>query len=83
MEIVSHDTHTDVITYRLELVSAAWYKLSAVCQYSNYNHKEPEPITTIIARLLVDAVGLENVATKSFLEGPCKTDVCIYYTTSQ
>ena len=63
MEIISHDTHTDVTTYRLELVSASWYKLSAVCQYSNYNQKEPEPITTIIAKLLVDAVGLDNVAT--------------------
>lgn len=28
MEIVSHDTHTDVTTYRLELISASWYKLS-------------------------------------------------------
>lgn len=83
MEIIDHDTHSDVTTYRLELVSAVWYKLSAVCQYSNYNEKEPEPITTIIARLLVDAVGLEQVATKTFKEAPCKTDICIYYTTSQ
>ena len=28
MEIVSHDTHTDVTTYKLELISASWYKLS-------------------------------------------------------
>lgn len=28
MEIVSHDTHSDVTTYRLELISASWYKLS-------------------------------------------------------
>lgn len=83
MEIIAHDTHSDVTTYRLELISASWYKLSAVCQYSNYNFKEPEPITTIIAKLLVDAVGLENVATKTFKEAPCKTDICIYYTTSQ
>lgn len=83
MEIIQHDTKTDVTTYKLELISAAWYKLSQVCQYSNYNLKEPEPITTIIARLLVDAVGLENVGTKTFLEEPCKTDVCIYYTTTQ
>ena len=82
MEIISHDTHSDVTTYRLELISASWYKLSAVCQYSNYNQKEPEPITTIIAKLLVDAVGLEQVATKTFKEAPCKTDICIYYTTS-
>lgn len=83
MEIISHDTKTDVTTYRLELISAYWYKLSSVCQYSNYNLKEPEPITKIICKLLVDAVGLEKVATKTFLEDPCKTDICIYYTTSQ
>ena len=83
MVIIAHDTHTDVTTYKLELISAVWYKLSSLCQYSNYNLKEPEPITTIIARLLVDAVGLENVGTKTFLEDPCKTDVCIYYTTTQ
>ena len=83
MEIISHDTHTDVTTYRLELISASWYKLSAMCQYSNYNLKEPEPITTIIARLLVDAVGLDKVATKTFKNDPCKTDICIYYTTTQ
>lgn len=82
MEIISHDTHTDVTTYRLELISASWYKLSAMCQYSNYNLKEPEPITDIIARLLVKAVGPDKVATKTFLEEPCKTDVCIYYTTT-
>lgn len=28
MEIIAHDTHTDVTTYKLELISAAWYKLS-------------------------------------------------------
>ena len=39
MEIIAHDTHSDVTTYRMELVSAAWYKLSATCQYSNYNQK--------------------------------------------
>ena len=39
MEIIAHDTHTDVTTYRLELISASWYKLSSVCQYSNYNPK--------------------------------------------
>lgn len=82
MEIIAHDTHTDVTTYRLELISASWYKLSAMCQYSNYNLKEPEPITKIIARLLVNAVGIDKVATKTFLESPCKTDVCIYYTTT-
>lgn len=83
MEIIEHDTHSDVTTYRLELVSATWYKLSQVCQYSNYNLKKPQPITDIICQLLVDAVGLENVGTKTFLESPCKTDVCIYYTTTQ
>lgn len=83
MEIIEHDTHSDVTTYRLELVSAAWYKLSQVCQYSNYNLKKPQPITDIICQLLVDAVGLENVGTKTFLEAPCKTDICIYYTTTQ
>ena len=83
MEIVSHDTHTDVTTYKLELISASWYKLSQVCQYSNYNLEEPEPITDIICRLLVDAVGLDQVATKTFKEAPCRTDVRIYYTTTQ
>ena len=83
MEIVAHDTTTDVTTYRLELISASWYKLSQVCQYSNYNLKKPEPITDIICRLLVDAVGIKQVATKTFVEEPCKTDVCIYYTTTQ
>lgn len=83
MEIIAHDTHTDVTTYRLELISASWYKLSSVCQYSNYNLKKPEPITDIICRLLIDAVGLEQVATKTFKEAPCKTDVSIYYTTTQ
>ena len=83
MEIIEHDTKIDVTTYRLELVSAAWYKLSQVCQYSNYNLKKPQPITEIICQLLVDAVGLENVGTKTFLEAPCKTDICIYYTTTQ
>ena len=83
MEIVAHDTHTDVTTYRLELISAFWYKLSQVCQYSNYNLKKPEPITDIICRLLVNAVGLDKVATKTFKNPPCKTDVCIYYTTTQ
>ena len=83
MEIIEHEPETDVTTYRLELVSAAWYKLSSICQYSNYNLKEPEPITTIIARLLVQAVGLDKVATKTFLEEPCKTDICIYYPTTQ
>lgn len=82
MDIVSHDTHTEVTTYRLELISASWYKFSSVCQYSNYNLKKPEPITTIICKLLVDAVGLDMVATKTFLEDPCKTDICIYYTSS-
>lgn len=28
MELVQHDTNTDVTTYRLELISASWYKLS-------------------------------------------------------
>lgn len=83
MELISHDTHTDVTTYRMELISVYWYKLSSMCQYSNYNLKEPEPITKIICRLLVNAVGLEKVATKTFLQDPCKTDVCIYYTTTQ
>ena len=83
MEIIQHDIDTDVTTYRLELISAFWYKLSSVCQYSNYNLKEPEPITTIIARLLVQAMGIDKVATKTFLEEPCKTDICIYYTTTQ
>ena len=83
MEIISHDTHTDAISYRLELISASWYKLSQVCQYSNYNHKKPEPITDIICRLLVDAVGIKQVATKTFVEPPCKSDICIYYTTTQ
>lgn len=83
MEIIEHDTHTDILTYKLELISATWYQLSAMCQYSNYNHKKPEPITDIICRLLVDAVGLDNVATKTFIEPPCKSDVCIYYTTTQ
>lgn len=63
MEIVEHDTHSDVTTYRLELISASWYKLSSMCQYSNYNLKKPEPITDIICRILVDAVGQEKVAT--------------------
>lgn len=82
MEIISHDTSTDTITYRFELISASWYKLSSVCQYSNYNQKKPERITDIICRLLVDAVGLEKVATKTFKESPCKTDIQIYYTTT-
>ena len=63
MEIVEHDTRSDVTTYRLELISASWYKLSSMCQYSNYNLKKPEPITDIICRILVDAVGQEKVAT--------------------
>ena len=83
MEIIAHDTTTDVTTYRLELISASWYKLSSMCQYSNYNLTEPEPITDIICRLLIDAVGEEQVASKTFLEAPCKTDICIYYTTTQ
>lgn len=83
MEIASHDIKTDVTTYRLELVSASWYKLSSVCQYSNYNQKKPEEITKIICRLLVQAVGLDKVATKTFLEAPCRTDLSIYYTTTQ
>ena len=82
MEIIEHDTQTDVTTYRLELISATWYKLASMCQYSNYNLKKPEPITDIICRLLVDAVGLEKVATKTFKEAPCKTDIRIYYTTT-
>mgnify|MGYP003293899410 CR=1 FL=1 len=82
MEIIAHDTTTDVTTYRLELISASWYKLSSMCQYSNYNLTEPEPITDIICRLLIDAVGEEQVASKTFLEAPCKTDICIYYTTT-
>ena len=83
MEIISHDTSSDIITYRLELISASWYKLSSVCRYSNYNLKKPEPITDIICRLLIDAVGEEMVASKTFLESPCKTDISIYYTTTQ
>lgn len=83
MEIVSHDTHEDVLTYKLELVSASWYKFSSVCQYSNYNLKKPEPITDIICRLMIDVVGIDHVATNTFKEAPCKTDVCIYYTTTQ
>lgn len=82
MEIISHDTKTDVTTYRLELISASWYKLSSLCQYSNYNLKEPEPITDIICRLLIQAVGVDSVATKTFKEAPCKTDIRIYYTTT-
>lgn len=83
MEIIEHDTHIDVTTYRFELVSASWYKLSSMCQYSNYNLKKPEPITDIICRLLVDAVGEKQVATKTFLNPPCKTDISIFYTTTQ
>ena len=83
MEIIQHDTHLDVTTYRLELISASWYKLSQVCQYSNYNLKKPEPITDILCRLLINAVGEEKVASKTFKEAPCKTDICIYYTTTQ
>ena len=83
MEIIEHDIHTDVTTYRLELVSASWYKLSSLCQYSNYNMKSPEPITDIICKLLVEAVGEKHVATKTFKEAPCKTDISIYYTTTQ
>ena len=83
MEITEHDTESDVLTYRLELVSASWYKLSSLCQYSNYNLKKPEPITDIICRLLIQAVGEDLVATKTFKEDPCKTDICIYYTTTQ
>lgn len=83
MEIESHDTHTDVTTYRFELISASWYKLSQVCQYSNYNLKKPERITDIICRLLIDAVGLDSVATKTFLEPPARSDIQIYYTTTQ
>ena len=41
MEIIDHDIHADVTTYKLELISAFWYKLSSVCQYSNYNLKKP------------------------------------------
>lgn len=82
MEIIEHDTHIDVTTYRFELVSASWYKLSSMCQYSNYNLKKPEPITDIICRLLVDAVGEKQVATKTFLNPPCKTDISIFYTTT-
>ena len=83
MEIIDHDVETDVTTYRLELISSFWYKFSQTCQYSNYNYKKPEPITDIICRLMIQAVGLENVATKTFITSPCKTDVCIYYTTTQ
>mgnify|MGYP003291812718 CR=1 FL=1 len=83
IEMISHDTNTDVITYKLELVSASWYKLSQVCQYSNYNLKKPEPITDIICRLLIDAVGEDKVASKTFKEDPCKTDISIFYTTTQ
>ena len=83
MELIQHDTNTDVTTYRLELISTSWYKLSQVCQYSNYNLKRPEPITDIICRLLQKAVGEDKVASETFLKEPCKTDVCIYYTTTQ
>ena len=83
MEIIGHDTHTDVTTYKLELVSATWYKLTQVCQFSNYNLKKPEPITDIICRLLVAAVGVDKVDTKTFTDPPCKTNICIYYTTTQ
>lgn len=83
MEIISHDIENDVITYRFELVSTAWYKLSQVCQFSNYNLKKPERITDIICRLLIDAVGEDQVASNTFKEDPCKTDISIYYTTTQ
>ena len=83
MEIIAHDTHTDVTTYKLEMVSAVWYKLSQVCQFSNYNLEEPEPITTIIAKLLVQAVGQDSVATETFLAAPCASNIHIYYTTTQ
>lgn len=54
-----------------------------MCQYSNYNLKKPEPITDIICRLLQAAVGEDKVASNTFLDPPCRTDVCIYYTTTQ
>lgn len=83
IEIVRHEMPSDVLVYRLELISAYWYQFSAICHWSNYADKEPWPITKIICDILNKTVGKEMVDQDSFLNDHNRTELKIFYITTE
>ena len=83
MEIVRHEMPSDTLVYKLELISAYWYQFSAICHWSNYADEEPWPITKIICDILINTVGKEMVDEDSFLNNDNRTEVKIFYITTE
>ena len=83
IEIIRHEMPSDTLVYRLELVSAYWYQFSAICHWSNYADEEPWPITKIICDILVKTVGKDMVDEESFLNDHNRTELKIFYITTE
>jgi len=83
IEIIRHEMPSDTLVYRFELISAHWYQFSAICHWSNYADKEPWPITKIICDILNKTVGEEMVDQESFLNDHNRTELKIFYTTTE
>ncbi len=83
IEIIRHEMPSDTLVYRVELISAYWYQFSAICHWTNYADKEPWPITKIICDILNKTVGEEMVDQDSFLGDNCRTELKIFYTTTE
>ena len=83
IEIIRHEMPSDVLVYRLELISAYWYQFSAICHWSNYADKEPWPITKIICDILIKTVGKDMVDEDSFLNDHNRTELKIFYITTE
>lgn len=83
MEIIRHEMPSDTLVYKLELISAYWYQFSAICHWSNYADKEPWPITRIICDILVKTVGKDMVDEESFLSDHNRTELKIFYITTE
>ena len=83
IEIIRHEMPSDTLVYRLELISAYWYQFSANCHWSNYADEEPWPITKIICDILVKTVGKDMVDEESFLNDHNRTELKIFYITTE
>ena len=83
IEIIRHEMPSDVLVYRLELISAYWYQFSAICHWSNYADKEPWPITKIICDILIKTVGKDMVDVDSFINDHNRTELKIFYITTE
>jgi hypothetical protein len=83
IEIIRHEMPSDTLVYRLELISAYWYQFSAICHWSNYADKEPWPITKIICDILNKTVGENMVDQDSFLNDHNRTELKIFYITTE